>query len=261
MDQSENTQEELAKALHQLRWLVHSFQLSGIENWLKRPGHIRPVTEESFPQDSLLREKSTPQELLLEEKNLPERDSGRLLSEIRQELGDCKRCRLHQGRTHIVFGEGSPGAPLVFVGEGPGQDEDRQGRPFVGRAGKLLDKIIRAIGFRRDEVYICNIVKCRPPKNRTPEKDEIATCFPFLTQQLEAIRPKIICALGAPAAQTLLNKREPISRLRSKIHYWRGIPLVATFHPAYLLRTPSQKAAVWQDLVEIQRLLRSNNLG
>jgi len=181
----------------------------------------------------------------------------RLLLDIREELGDCKRCRLHSGRKHLVFGDGSPRAPLVFVGEGPGFDEDQQGRPFVGRAGKLLDKMIIAMGFLREEVYICNVVKCRPPENRTPNLDEIEVCSPFLLQQLSAIHPWAICALGACAAQTLLGTSKPISQLRAKIHTWRGIPMVCTYHPAYLLRAPTQKAAVWRDLLLIHDLLRA----
>ena len=170
------------------------------------------------------------------------------LSLISSELTGCTRCRLHSGRTNLVFGEGSAKSGLVFVGEGPGFDEDRQGRPFVGRAGKLLDKMILAIGFEREEVYICNIVKCRPPENRAPLPDEAAACSPFLFRQIEALSPKVICALGLSAAQTLLGSTRPISQLRGKVHLWRGIPLICTYHPAYLLRSPSQKAAAWQDL-------------
>lgn len=186
------------------------------------------------------------------------RNPQRLLELARQELGDCTRCRLHQTRTHIVFGEGSPTARLVFVGEGPGSEEDQQGRPFVGRAGRLLDKMIQALGLARSEVYICNMVKCRPPNNRTPNSDEIETCSPFLIKQIEAIQPALICALGACAAQGLLGSTEYISRLRGKVHSWRGIPLIATYHPAYLLRNATQKAAAWQDFREIIRVLAAD---
>jgi DNA polymerase len=141
------------------------------------------------------------------------------------------------------------------VGEGPGFDEDRLGRPFVGRAGKLLDKMIRSIGLEREQVYICNVVKCRPPDNRTPEADEIETCSPFLLQQLAALQPRVICALGACATQTLLATSSAVSRLRGKVHIWRGIPLIVTFHPAYLLRNPSQKSGTWQDLLLVHRIL------
>jgi len=178
------------------------------------------------------------------------------LAEVRNRLGECQRCRLYRHRTNIVFGAGSPTPPVVFVGEGPGAEEDREGLPFVGKAGKLLDKMIYSLGLKRDQVYICNVVKCRPPGNRNPQADEIASCAPFLIQQLDILKPRVICTLGACASQTLLNSRSPISRLRGKVHYWRGIPLIATFHPAYLLRNPSQKRAAWQDLLLLQKYLR-----
>ncbi len=170
------------------------------------------------------------------------------LPAVREELGDCTRCKLHRHRTQIVFGVGNPKASLVFVGEAPGADEDAQGEPFVGRAGQLLTKIIEAMGLKREEVYICNIIKCRPPNNRTPETDEILACQPFLLKQLQAIEPKFICALGAPAAQTLLQTKESISRLRGKFFDFHGIPLLPTFHPAYLLRNPHEKKTVWEDM-------------
>lgn len=180
------------------------------------------------------------------------------LTEVREELGECTRCKLHRHRTQIVFGVGSPSASLVFVGEAPGADEDAQGEPFVGRAGQLLTKIIEAMGMRREDVYICNIIKCRPPNNRTPESEETLTCQPFLLKQLQAIRPKFICALGGPAAQTLLQTKEPISRLRGKFYDFHGIPLLPTYHPAFLLRNPYEKKTVWEDmkllLREMQRL-------
>ncbi len=170
------------------------------------------------------------------------------LDEVREELGECTRCKLHQHRTQIVFGVGNPNASLVFVGEAPGADEDAQGEPFVGRAGQLLTKIIQAMGMQREDVYICNIIKCRPPNNRTPESDEILSCQPFLVKQLQAIHPKFICALGGPAAQTLLKTKEPISRLRGKFYDFHGIPLLPTFHPAFLLRNPHEKKTVWEDM-------------
>ncbi|MEJ5347137.1 MAG: uracil-DNA glycosylase [Desulfosoma sp.] len=181
----------------------------------------------------------------------------RLLEEIRSDLGDCRRCPLHRGRTHIVFGEGDAAARLVFVGEGPGADEDQQGRPFVGQAGQLLNKMIHAMGLRRQEVYICNVVKCRPPGNRVPLAEEIRQCVPFLIRQLEAIRPQVICTLGACASQTLLGSTAFISNLRRKIHLWRGIPLIATYHPAYLLRNASKKADTWKDLQGVMELLQT----
>jgi DNA polymerase len=170
------------------------------------------------------------------------------LEHVRAELGDCTRCKLHTGRTQIVFGVGNANAALVFVGEAPGADEDAQGEPFVGRAGQLLTKIIEAMGMRREDVYICNIIKCRPPNNRTPEADEIVACQPFLLQQLRSIGPRFICALGGPATQTLLQTKEPISRLRGRFHDFHGIPLLPTFHPAFLLRNPSEKKTVWEDM-------------
>jgi DNA polymerase len=170
------------------------------------------------------------------------------LAEVREELGECTRCKLHRHRTRIVFGVGDPKARLVFVGEAPGADEDAQGEPFVGRAGQLLTKIIQAMGMQREDVYICNIIKCRPPNNRTPETEEILACQPFLVKQLQAIRPKFICALGGPAAQTLLQTKEPISRLRGKFYDFHGIPLLPTFHPAFLLRNPYEKKTVWEDM-------------
>jgi uracil-DNA glycosylase family 4 len=171
----------------------------------------------------------------------PPSPSSSSLKEVREELGDCRRCKLHSTRTNIVFGAGNPRALLVFVGEGPGRDEDLQGKPFVGLAGQLLTKIIQAIQLTREEVYIANIIKCRPPGNRNPEPDEIQACEPFLIKQLEAIRPKLICALGTFAAQTLLKTEERISLLRGRFHQYQGIPLMPTYHPAYLLRNPNSK--------------------
>ena len=170
------------------------------------------------------------------------------LDEVRRALGDCKRCKLCSGRKNLVFGVGNPKARLVFVGEGPGAEEDNQGIPFVGAAGQLLTKMIAAMGYARDEVYICNVVKCRPPGNRNPEPDEIEACQPFLEAQLNAIRPSVIIALGKFAAQTLLRTDTPITRLRGQWREYVGIPLMPTFHPAYLLRNPAEKKAAWTDL-------------
>jgi len=171
------------------------------------------------------------------------------LTAIRDHIGDCTRCKLHTlGRRQVVFGVGNPDADLMFVGEAPGADEDVQGVPFVGRAGQLLTKMIQAMGFARDDVYIANVIKCRPPGNRNPEPDEIATCEPFLFQQIEAIQPKVIVALGAFAARTLLKTTDPISRLRGRIYSYRGVPLIPTFHPSFLLRSPEYKRDAWEDL-------------
>ena len=180
------------------------------------------------------------------------------LSMIREEIGDCTRCKLSSGRTHIVFGSGNPQAKLMFVGEGPGADEDLQGLPFVGKAGQLLTKMIMAMGMTREEVYIANIVKCRPPDNRPPQSDEIEACSPFLFKQIRAIRPEIICALGTFAAQTLLSTKTPISRLRGKFHDFHGINVLPTFHPAYLLRNPSEKKTAWEDLQIIMHALKES---
>jgi len=170
------------------------------------------------------------------------------LEEIRQWIGDCHRCKLWRERENIVFGSGNGKADLVFVGEGPGAEEDEAGEPFVGRAGQLLTKIIEAIDLSRDQVYICNIIKCRPPQNRNPQPDEIEACEPFLLAQLNALSPKLICALGTFAARTLLKTKAPISALRGRLHAFQGIPLLATFHPAYLLRNPLEKRKVWEDM-------------
>ncbi|MGH7274256.1 MAG: uracil-DNA glycosylase [Nitrospiria bacterium] len=181
---------------------------------------------------------------------------SRALQAIRETLGDCRRCKLHTHRTQIVFGTGNPMADLVFVGEGPGEEEDRQGEPFVGKAGQLLNRMIQAMGLRREAVYIANIVKCRPPNNRNPEPDEIASCEPFLMEQLGVIRPAVICALGNFAAQTLLRTKVKISQLRGKFHDYQGIKVMPTFHPAYLLRNPKDKRLAWEDLQKIMSELK-----
>ena len=170
------------------------------------------------------------------------------LLKIREDIGDCTRCKLHKGRNKIVFGDGSANAELVFIGEGPGADEDKQGLPFVGRAGKLLTQMIEAMGLERKDVYICNVVKCRPPENRAPEPDEVATCSPYLLRQIDVLHPKVIVCLGAVAAKTLLETTRGISQFRGQWQAWRGYKLMATYHPAYLLRNPSAKSEVWKDL-------------
>jgi uracil-DNA glycosylase len=180
------------------------------------------------------------------------------LEDIRQDLGDCRRCRLAKGRNRIVFGAGDPAARLVFVGEGPGFEEDQQGEPFVGAAGRLLTRIIEAMDMNRQQVYICNIIKCRPPENRNPRSDEIATCVPFLERQLEALRPEFICALGTFAAQTLLSSNTPISRLRGAFHDYHGVNVLPTYHPAYLLRNPEKKRDVWEDMKLLMKAMERN---
>ena len=178
------------------------------------------------------------------------------LGSIHADLGDCRRCKLARGRNRIVFGDGNLKAKLMFIGEGPGVEEDRQGKPFVGAAGQLLTRIIEAIKLSRDQVYICNIIKCRPPGNRNPETDEIKTCFPFLTRQIAAIQPDFIIALGTFAAQTLLGTATPISRLRGRFHEYKGIKVVPTYHPAYLLRNPDKKRDVWEDMKMLMKEYR-----
>jgi uracil-DNA glycosylase family 4 len=175
---------------------------------------------------------------------------------VREEIGDCTRCRLHkQGRKQIVFGVGDPNAELMFIGEAPGADEDQQGEPFVGRAGQLLNNMIKAMGLRREDVYIANIIKCRPPNNRTPERDECETCSPFLMQQINVISPKAIVALGAVAAKTLLAVNAPMSELRGNWYDFRGTKLAVTYHPAFLLRDPRQKKEAWKDLQMVMKEL------
>ena len=176
---------------------------------------------------------------------------GDTLERIREDLGECTRCRLHKQRNKIVFGQGNPHAELVFVGEGPGHDEDVQGLAFVGRAGKLLTQMIEAMGLTREQVYICNVVKCRPPENRKPEDDEVATCSPYLFRQLDVIAPKAIVCLGLTAAQALLKTKDSISRFRGEWFDYRGTKLLATYHPAYLLRNPNAKGEVWKDLQKV----------
>jgi len=202
------------------------------------------------------------------ELNLPEESIKRLegwrfskgagqeetLADIRKDLGNCRRCGLYRSRKNIVFGAGNPNARLVFVGEAPGYEEDMVGEPFVGAAGQLLTKIIKAINLSRGDVYICNVIKCRPPGNRNPKPEEIATCSPFLFRQLHAIKPKVICTLGTFAAQTLLQTKAPISELRGHFFTYQGIMVMPTYHPAFLLRNPEKKREVWEDMQNIQKV-------
>jgi uracil-DNA glycosylase family 4 len=181
--------------------------------------------------------------------------AGTALADIDRMVHACTECRLHQGRTHAVPGEGPADARLVVVGEGPGVNEDQQGRPFVGRAGELLNDILAAIGCPRETVYICNVVKCRPPENRKPMADEMEACLPFLFRQLAIIRPKVIVALGATAAEALLGSKASLSALRNKVHEWRGTPLIVTYHPAALLRNPNWKRPTWDDVRIARQLL------
>jgi uracil-DNA glycosylase family 4 len=203
----------------------------------------------------------------------PHQSPTTLLQILREKIGDCTRCRLCQGRTHLVYGVGNPNAELMFVGEGPGRDEDLQGEPFVGRAGQLLTKIIEAMKLKRSDVYIANVVKCRPPENRTPAPDEIATCSPFLLEQIEIIQPKVIVCLGSVATQTLLSTEQSMGALRGRLNLWpsrllkeihhskipeESIKLMPTYHPAYLLRNPNMKKVVWEDMKIVMGELEKN---
>jgi uracil-DNA glycosylase len=182
------------------------------------------------------------------------------LEELRAAIGDCRRCKLWSGRTHLVFGVGNPRAKLMFVGEGPGRDEDLQGEPFVGRAGQLLTDIItKGMGLKREDVYICNVIKCRPPDNRNPEPDEVASCEPFLKKQVDLVKPKIIVGLGKFAVQALLQTKVPITRIRGNWHSYLGIKLMPTLHPAYLLRNPADKKLVWEDIKKVMKEMSSES--
>ena len=215
--------------------------------WRLREDGTRPVSEPA-PQDALEQAEAVPVTIV--------RSGAEALAAIREDLGDCTRCKLHtQGRKQIVFGVGNPAAEIMFVGEAPGADEDIQGVPFVGRAGQLLTKMIAAMGFSRDDVYIANVLKCRPPGNRNPEPDEIALCEPFLFRQLASVEPKVVIALGAFAARTLLKTDDPISRLRGRVFDYRGAKLIPTFHPSFLLRSPGYKREAWDDLKKALAIL------
>ena len=233
--------QEIIETLMQARSLLEDLSLTGVEeiSFSDLPGEL--------PTCSLRPEDSS-------DGGVPQcrRES---LEEIQADLADCRRCPLCSGRKNIVFGVGNPNARIVFVGEAPGREEDEKGEPFVGEAGRLLDRILYAMGMSRDQVYICNVEKCRPPSNRDPHPDEIEACEPFLIRQLAAIRPRVIVALGKFAAQTLLRDQTPISRLRGAWKDYQGIPLMPTYHPAYLLRNPAGKREVWEDMkLVMQRL-------
>jgi DNA polymerase len=215
--------------------------ISDLKTYLK---YLKGMGIVSFPISKINSEKTTRSEILT-------------LAEVREELGDCKRCKLHRTRKTIVFGEGNQKATLMFIGEGPGYDEDVQGKPFVGRAGQLLTKIIESINRSREEVYIANIIKCRPPQNRNPEPDEIQSCYPFLMKQIRVIQPNIICALGTFSAQTLLQTDAKITALRGKLYDLEGIKVIPTYHPAFLLRNPEKKRDVWEDMKKIAELIQT----
>jgi DNA polymerase len=229
---------------------VNYYREMGIYDFYRRPVEEAPelalqTAGESTPDA----EASLPSPLSIVQ------DKPAALKAIREDIGDCTRCRLHKGRTKLVFGVGNMNADIVFVGEGPGADEDAQGEPFVGRAGQLLNNMIAAMGIKREEVYIANIVKCRPPGNRTPEKDECDTCSPFLMRQIDVVKPKVIVALGAVAAKNLLAINDSMANLRGRWYDFRGSKLLVTYHPAYLLRDPRQKKEAWKDLQMVMKSL------
>ena len=228
----------------------------GIYDFYRRENPA-PIQLQPEERDPLPRSKAVariPDDLLDQIK--PESDPAHGLLAIREDIGDCTRCRLSkQGRKQIVFGVGNPRAELMFIGEAPGADEDIQGEPFVGRAGQLLNNMIRAMGLRREDIYIANIIKCRPPGNRTPERDECETCSPFLMRQIATIKPKVLVALGAVAAKTLLAINAPMSELRGHWYDFRGTKLAVTYHPAFLLRDPRQKKEAWKDLQMVMKEL------
>lgn len=238
------SREELDSLKRQTQRILKSLQSAGIQS--VPAAQIEPVTLSSSKGDPV--PASTDSARTAEQKEI-------MLSPVREQALVCTKCKLCQGRTRVVFGEGSLDARLVFVGEGPGRDEDQQGRPFVGAAGKLLTKIIEAMKMRREDVYICNIVKCRPPNNRPPEPDEMAACREYLDAQLTTIAPKIICALGKTAVTALLETEASMSSLRGRVFDWKGSSLVVTYHPAYLLRNPPAKKLVWEDMQKVMRLL------
>ena len=249
----ESDSEELATVVNSLKRHLQRRERAGIQ--VIPQGTMTETNSATARDENLL--SGTESELFADASPLFQ---SRSLAELRAAIGDCQRCKLCAGRTHLVFGVGNPRARLMFVGEGPGRDEDLQGEPFVGRAGQLLTDIItKGIGIKREDVYICNVVKCRPPENRNPEPDEVAACEPFLTRQIDLVRPEIIVGLGKFAVQTLLQSSVPISKLRGNWHSYHGIKLMPTFHPAYLLRNPADKKLVWQDIKKVIKELSGEN--
>lgn len=243
--------EELRRMVSTLRRHMEQYEQAGIRHVPR--GEARERRAEEAPGDGLL---GGVEGNLFSDYAAAYR--ANTLEELRSAVGDCRRCKLWSGRTHIVFGVGNPKAKLMFVGEGPGRDEDLQGEPFVGRAGQLLTDIItKGMGLKREDVYIANVIKCRPPENRNPEPDEVESCEPFLKKQVELIRPQIIVALGKFAVQTLLRSKVPITRLRGVWHEYHGIKLMPTFHPAYLLRNPGDKKLVWEDIKNVLKELKT----
>lgn len=243
--------EELRALVHQARALAEVHRSMGAELTYKPlASALSPPRREREPAPSAASPSPVPVDPALEARR---RENAPRLEELARSMQGCTLCRLSEGRTHLVFGQGDAAAELVFVGEGPGQTEDETGLAFVGRAGELLTKMIEAMGLTRAEVFIANLVKCRPPGNRPPAPDEMATCLPFLEKQLDVIRPKAICALGKTAAVGLglIKPSDALGRVRGRFLEWRGIPVMVTFHPAYLLRTPGDKKKAWEDLQKL----------
>jgi uracil-DNA glycosylase len=273
MTESPSPHDELRRLTSHLRAYLEALQVWGVQHVpvdrspepaAPTPGVSEPLQPSKPSQDRVVSNNppvhpaaSQPiQEVLLPSDHPLDRLSRLSLTELEAVAKQCTQCRLHQGRTHVVFGVGNPHAELMFVGEAPGRDEDLQGEPFVGRAGQLLTRIIEAIGMKRQDVYIANVIKCRPPNNRNPEEDEISRCEPYLIRQIALVKPQMIVALGTFAAQTLLKTKLPISQLRGRFHTYQGVRVMPTFHPAFLLRNPERKRAVWEDMQAVQRELR-----
>jgi len=243
--EEKNDREELLEVVASLRGQVQRYQEAGID--FLPPGSLQRVEKPKAVEAGLL---GGIEEDLFSDNS--EAHQANTLEELRTAIGDCQRCKLWPGRTHLVFGVGNPNAEIMFVGEGPGRDEDLQGEPFVGRAGQLLTDIItKGMKLRREDVYIANVIKCRPPENRNPEPDEVASCEPFLVKQIDLIRPRVIVALGKFAVQTLLRTKVPIMRLRGSWQEYHGIKVMPTLHPAYLLRNPGDKKLVWEDIKKV----------
>ncbi len=253
MDPKDELRELIRQAADHLRYF-RDIGVTHLEPAPPRPSVVATPTD--MPKKII--DTSPASGLFAEPLSIEQQHAGETLEDIRRDLGDCRRCKLWKTRKNIVFGEGNPKAELMFVGEGPGADEDASGRPFVGRAGQLLTRMIEAMGYKREDVYIANTVKSRPPDNRTPEKDELETCIPFLYRQIAAIRPKVIVALGNPAQQSLLNSSIGITKVRGKFQDYprlEGIKVMPTFHPAYLLRSPDKKREAWEDLKMVRDFL------
>jgi uracil-DNA glycosylase len=273
MDYSPSPHQELHRLTDDLRVYLEALRVWGVQHTAadqppapsssdpgvaqtSRPLEPQPahIGGERLPSHSAASPEA--QEVLIPSPSTPDFLSKLSLPELEAVAKQCTECPLHRGRTHVVFGVGNPHAELMFVGEAPGRDEDLQGEPFIGRAGQLLTRIIEAIGMKRQDVYIANVIKCRPPNNRNPEEDEIARCEPYLMRQIALVQPRLIVALGTFAAQTLLKTKLPISQLRGRFHTYQGVKLMPTFHPAFLLRNPERKRAVWEDMQMVQRELR-----